>query len=119
MDTTGFRAPRPTLDTTIDNGHILLQKIQQASVSATPRLYCNQAGGPTMIPETARQDNSDLPAWATDEWDGSTTLESLAFDPTSDGLYLQVWLQERSNFYDVADVLRRLNAGQTLQQALV
>lgn len=119
MDTTGFAAPRPTLDDTIANGHIVIQKVLQAGLSARPRLFCSQAPGPTMIPELDGQDVSDLPIWATEQWDGTTTLQSLGFDPVSDRLYLQLWLQERDNFYDVADVNRRLNAGQTLQQALV
>jgi hypothetical protein len=120
MTAQDITAPNPRLNASLDDGHTLAGKIQAASISANPRLYANQSGmNGCEVPENSSQDNSDLPTWATNFWDGSTTIQSILPGDTTTPVYLQVWVAERQNFYDVAQVLALLNAGLTLSQALV
>jgi hypothetical protein len=110
-------APNPRLNATRAQGHDLQSRIIAASISTNPRLYANKSGGTGFeVPELASQDNSDLPAWATNFADGST-LDSMAV-PEDTPVYLQVWIVERQNFYDVAQVQVLVQAGVPLDQAL-
>ena len=111
-------APNPRLNATRAQGHDLQSQIINARLSANPRLYANKTGGTGFeVPETASQDNSDLPGWATNYADGST-LDSLGVTVDQIAVYLQVWITERQNFYDVAQVLALVSAGVSLDQAL-
>ena len=114
-------APNPSFNATLATGHDICAKISAANLSANPRLYANpSSGGWAEFPETADQDNSDLPTWATENWDGSTTIQSIfQGDGVSDSsVYLQVWVAEKQNFYDVAQVAAQVAAGVPISQAL-
>lgn len=109
----GFIAPNPSFNASINDGHTLQGQIQGARIGANPRLYANDSGGQFFHAETNAQDNSDLPAWV----QLGDSLETLGQDPNLP-IYLQVWVAEKQNFYDVAQVLRLLENGVTLNQAL-
>lgn len=109
----GFIAPNPTFNASLNDGHALQGQIQAARIGANPRLYANDSGGQAFHPETDAQDNSDLPGWVV----LGETLETLGQDPGLP-IYLQVWIAERQNFYDVAQVLRLTAAGVPLATAL-
>jgi hypothetical protein len=110
-------APNPRLNATRAQGHELQSQIVAASISVNPRLYANKSGGTGFeVPETSSQDNSDLPGWATNYADGST-LDSLGV-PEDRPVYLQVWIVEKQNFYDVAQVVLLVSGGIPLNQAL-
>lgn len=122
-DFTGITARNPILNASLNDGHDLIEHILKSGLSANPRLYANgvvvsdtHLYGVSMIPEKT-QDNSDLPAWATGDWDGNTTLESLGL-PATVAVYLQVWIGEKGNFYDVAQVQALLQLGVDLNKAL-
>lgn len=118
-------APNPKLNASLNDGHKLQGMIQAQRLGANPRLYANEVGGGMgrlgLVPETDSQDNSDLPNWA-------LANDNLILNSDADGngnalppdtpVYLQVWVSERGNFYDVAGVLARVDAGATLDQAL-
>jgi hypothetical protein len=112
-------ALNPILNASLNEGHRLTGLIFAAgNISSNPRLYAEETGSTGyMVPEFNNQDNSDLPTWATNNWDGSTTLESISQDPTQP-IYLQVWLTERQNFYDVAQTLKLVDGGTPLDVAL-
>lgn len=110
-------APNPKLNATVMQGNSLVGQIIGSRVSATPRLYANEISGTSragMVPANNVQDNSDLPNWAASD---SPSLQDQGVPPDL-AIYLQVWIPERGNFYDVAGVLDRLDAGATLDQAL-
>jgi hypothetical protein len=110
----------------LNDGHTVCAAIKAAGLSANPRLYGNQfasgASSAGMVPETATQDNSDLPGPA------QTPALQLNLATNADGsnnplppdlpVYLQVWVVERGNFYDVADIVRYTSWGIPLSQAL-
>jgi hypothetical protein len=118
-------APNPKLNTSLTEGHRLQGLIQAQRLGTNPRLYANEVGGGMgragLVPETDAQDNSDIPSWA-------QANDNLVLASNADGnnnplppdvpVYLQVWVSERQNFYDVAGVLARVDAGATLDQAL-
>lgn len=111
-------APNPRLNATRAQGHDLQGQLISQRLSANPRLYANKTGGAGFeVPENSTQDNSDLPGWATNFADGST-LDSLGVTVDQIAVYLQVWVAERQNFYDVAQVLALVGAGVSLDQAL-
>lgn len=108
-------APNKALNATLEDGHRLQSQIMSEGLDANPRLYANQTGGHQagMVPEKESQDNSDLPAWA--HADG---LGDLAEVPKDLPIYLQVWVGQRENFYNVAGVNKELKSGKALSQAL-
>lgn len=105
------------LNGSLKDGHDLQKQITASGVSFNPRLYANQTGGHQagMIPETATQDNSDLPTWA--NADGLGNLKDQGV-PEDLAIYLQVWVGERANFYNVRGVLDELKTGKSMSQAL-
>ncbi len=110
----GFIAPNPSFNASLNDGHTLQAKLQEIpALSANPRLYANDSGGQFFHAETDAQDNSDLPAWVV----LGDSLQALGQDPGLP-IYLQVWVSERQNFYDVAQVLRLVQNGVALDQAL-
>ena len=109
----GFIAPNPTFNASITAGHDLQGKIIAARLGANPRLYANDSGGQFFHAETDAQDNSDLPAWVV----LGDSLQALGQDPNVP-IYLQVWVAENQNFYDVAQVNRLVANGVSLVQAL-
>jgi hypothetical protein len=111
--TMGFIAPNPSFNASINAGHDLQGKIQAANLSANPRLYANDSGAQFFHAETNSQDNSDLPTWVI----LGDSLEALEQDPNVP-IYLQVWITERQNFYDVAQALRLVENGVSLDKAL-
>lgn len=119
----GITAPNPALNASLSDGHELQSKIAQAGLSGNPRLYANGVvvgagfAGITLYPESSVQDNSDLPSWALSNWDGTTTLNSIGLPPDVP-VYLQVWVAERQNFFDVAEVLNLVASGWSLDAAL-
>lgn len=108
-----FIAPNPTFNASLNDGHTLQGQIQAARIGANPRLYANESGGQSFFPETDAQDNSDMPPWVV----LGPSLQSQGVDPGLP-IYLQVWIAERNNFYDVAQVQRLVNAGVPFDQAL-
>jgi hypothetical protein len=104
-------APNPSFNASINDGNDLAGKIVAERLSANPRLYAQDIG--TFYPATDAQDNSDLPAWVV----LGTSLASRGQDP-SEPIYLHVWVSERQNFFDVAQVKRQADAGVPLDLAL-
>jgi hypothetical protein len=110
-----YIAPNPRLNASLADGQRLLGIIaaNQPIISSNPRLYANDSGGAQMHPANDSQDNSDLPAWV----NVGSPVTSDGTDPNLP-IYLQVWISERQNFYNVRQVLDLIGAGVTLSQAL-
>lgn len=107
-----LQAPNPSFNGSINDGNVLVGKIVAARLGANPRLYAQDLS--TFYPATDAQDNSDLPAWVVV---GTPSLAAQGQDP-NEAIYLHVWVAERGNFYDVAQVNRQLDKGVSLDQAL-
>lgn len=109
----GFIAPNPTFNTSLNEGHRLQGLLQAQRVSSNPRLYANDLHD--LLPETDAQDNSDLLAlgWPT----LGPSLQSQGTDPGLP-IYLQVWVAEKQNLFDVAQVLRIVDGGDSFDNAL-
>lgn len=107
----GLTAPNPAFNASINDGHRLQGQIAAARLGANPRLYAQDMSN--FYPETDAQDNSDIPAWVV----LGQSLQSQGQDP-DEKIYLHVWVAERQNFYDVAQVFAAVANGQTLDQAL-
>ncbi len=99
-------------------------------MSKNPRIYANQyTMNGAKIPEHAGQDNSDLPGWATANYDGSTTLDSMIADGSltaAQACSYEVLVAEApqgpngdDNFCNVAQIdLEMANDSKTLAQAV-
>lgn len=109
-----FVAQNPKSNASINEGHRLQGILQAERASTNPRLYANEAGGAQFHPETDSQDNSDLPMFMSQLTD---SLQSLGQDPNVP-IYLQVWVAEKQNLYDVAMVLAIVDKGGSLDSAL-
>lgn len=114
-------AQNPRNNATLMRAHQVQADLIAQGLSKNPRIYADQfTMNGAMIPETATQNNSDLPGWATQWYDGSTTLESLGV-PSDLPLYLVILVVEggSDNFCDVAEIDHEMSAqGKTLAQAV-
>ena len=121
IDATGFTAKRLDRNATLDRAHQIVADLLSQGLSQNPRIYADKFSAPGfMIPETATQDNSDLVTWATENYDGSTTLQSLGL-PNDQPVYLAIFVVEggNANFCYVGDIDAVMtNQGFTLKEAV-
>jgi|SRR5579859_3382894 len=109
----GPAAANPSFNASLNDGHMLMAKMKADNVSANPRLYANDLN--SFYPETDAQDNSDVLqlGWVV----LGPSLESQGQDPAAP-IYLQIWVAEKSNFFDVAQVKRIIDGRGSWDQAL-
>lgn len=119
MDAANFTAQNPKRNATLARAHQLVADLTAQGLSRNPRIYADKFVPPSfMIPETASQDNSDLATWATQNYDGVTTLADLPMDQP---VYLAIFVAEGGddNLCYVADIDAVMtNQGFTLKQAV-
>lgn len=119
MDPATFTAQNPRRNATLDRAHQIVADLTAQGLSRNPRIYADKFTPPSfMLPETASQDNSDLVGWATQNYDGTSTLADL---PTDQPVYLAIFVAEggNDNFCYVADIDAVMtNQGFTLKQAV-
>lgn len=114
-------AQNPRWNATLNRATEIAKALFDAKISARPRIYAdeNRLGG-SMIPETLEQDNSDLPGWATENWDGTTTLVTMRV-PNDLPIDVSIFVVEggSDNFCNVAQIDADMrNQGKTLAQAV-
>lgn len=121
MDATSFTAQNPARNATLDRAHAIVADLIAQGISRNPRIYADKFTPPSyMMPETANQDNSDLVGWATQNWDGSTTIQSTGL-PNDQPAYLAIFVAEggADNFCYVVDIDAVMkNQKFTLRQAV-
>lgn len=121
IDATGFTAGRPDRNATLDRAHQIVADLTAQGISRNPRIYADKMSVPSyMIPETASQDSSDCATWATQNWDGSDSLEARGL-PNDQPVYLAIFVVEggADNFCYVGDIDAVMrNQGLTLKQAV-
>lgn len=114
-------AQNPRWNATLNRAQSIALQLKAEKISAKPRIYAdeNRLGG-SMIPETLEQDNSDLPGWATENWDGTTTLVTMGV-PFDQPVDCSVFVVEggSDNFCNIAQIDADMrNQGKTLAQAV-
>src|SRR5579864_3837014 len=90
-------AQNPRWNATLIRAREIQADLQAQRLSGNPRIYADQfIFGGCMMPETSKQDNSDLAGWATQNWDGSTTLENIEGTglPADRPAYLTIFVVE-------------------------
>jgi hypothetical protein len=129
MDPQTFTAQNPRFNATLNQAHQIQSDLISQGISKNPRIYADQyISGGCMVPETSSQDNSDLPGWATENWDGSTTLQNVnngsPLDPNQP-VYLSILVAEGAggangddNFCDVFQIILDTAGGMTLARAV-
>lgn len=93
-------------------------------ISKDPRIFADKfIFNGCMIPENSKVKTADLPGWATENWDGTTTLENMEGGlPADFPVYLAIYVAEGrvdENFCYVAEIDAEMtNQGKTLRQAV-
>lgn len=94
MDVSTFSAQNPAWNSTLKRARELQAALKSQGLSSNPRIYADKyIFGGYMIPEKDGQDNSDLPGWATMNWDGTTTLDGLGV-PDDQPFDVNIWVAE-------------------------
>lgn len=114
-------AQNPEFKATLNRATEIVRELIAQRISLNPRIYADQSTfGGCMIPESDKQDNSDLPGWATENWDGQTTLISMGV-PFDLPIYCVILVAEAGsdNFRNVAQIGREMAwQGKSLAQAV-